>query len=193
LRVIEVFGAPGVGKSALFNDLWAPSVPWDGLPEPAGWRPFLDHAARIELEIRADHWRQMLTKAARKVATLSRIEGQGVYAGVGLVQRGLDLCWRGPSLDVVAEYCRRMPLPAGAISLYADQETIRARNVERGKRQPSRELSRLAHLNDAPRLMVRDILRARGVPVLELDTRQPIAGNVERIRAFVAGGQGPAD
>jgi hypothetical protein len=185
LRVFEVFGAPGVGKSALFNDTWAPSVAWDGLPAPEAWRPFLDYAGNIHVNIRGDHWRSMFVKAARKVATLNNCGGSGIYAGVGLAMRGLDLAWRGPSLDVVAEYCRRMPMPAGAISLYADQETIRRRNVERGKRQPSRELSRLAHLNDEPREMMTAILRARDVPVLELDTRQSIAGNVERIRAFV--------
>jgi hypothetical protein len=185
LQVIEVFGAPGVGKSALFNDMWAPSVPWDGKPAPEAWQTFLAHVERIEVNIGADHWRRMFAKAVRKVATLSRIEGHGVYAGVGLAMRGLDLAWRGPTLDDVAEYCRQMPAPAGAISLYADQETIRRRNIERGKLKPSRELSKLAHLNDEPRALVTAILRGRGVPVLELDTREPIAGNVERIRAFV--------
>lgn len=184
MRVIEVFGAPGVGKSALFNDMWAPSVPWDGKPAPEVWGPFLAHVERIEVNIGADHWRRMFAKAVRKVATLSRMP-DGIYAGVGLAMRGLDLAWRGPTLDVMAEYCRQMPQPAGAVSLFADLETIRRRNIERGMRQPSRELSRLAHLNDEPRTMVTAILRDRGVPVLELDTREPVAGNVERIRAFV--------
>src|SRR5262245_39118872 len=127
----------------------------------------------------------MFDKAARKMATLSRMPG-GVYAGVGLAMRGLDLFWRGPRRGHVAGYFLLMPLPGGAVSLFADQETIRARNVERGRTKPSRELSRLAHLNDGPRAFVVDVLRSRGVPVLELDTRNPVAENRERISAFVA-------
>jgi hypothetical protein len=126
----------------------------------------------------------MFNKAVRKVATLSRMPGGG-YAGVGLVMRGMDLSWRIEDADAVAEFYSLMPLPAGAISLYADQDTIVARNLERGKKRPSRELSRLAFLNDAPRQMAVAILRDRGVPVLELDTRHSVDDNLDCIKRFV--------
>jgi hypothetical protein len=181
--ICEIFGAPGVGKSALCNDLWPPSVEWDGLPPPDDWAPFIDYAHSIVMHTGEDHWRRMFDKAVRKMATLQR--SGAAYAGVGLVMRGLDLCWRQPRLGLVAGYFRLMPLPAGAISLYADLATIEARNRERAKAQPSRELSKLAHLNEAPRRLVMSLLKDRGVPLLELDTRQPITDNVARIRSFV--------
>lgn len=186
MQVIEVFGAPGVGKSALCNDLWPPVVPWDGLPLPDHWLAFASWADRIYIRTEYSHWRTMFEKACRKMATLSRAPGDG-YVGVGLAQRGLDLCWRGCDINTVKEYCRRMPLPAGLVSLYADQATIRARNIGRGRHNPYRRLPHLAHLNDTPREIVTDALRKRGVPVLELDTRNEIAGNVDSIRRFLGG------
>lgn len=188
MRVVEVFGAPGVGKSTLCNATWSPSVPSDGKAHPADWQPFLDCAERLARAIghqrRGEHWRQMFEKALRKVATLQRMPG-GVYAGVGLVMRGIDLGWRVPEGTDLAEFFRLVPAPAAAISLYADVETIRQRNRERGRTMPSRELSAVAATYEAPRRLAVAILRARGVPVLELDTRNPADDNRSRIAAFV--------
>ena len=187
--IYEVFGAPGVGKSALCNETWSPSVPWDRRPHPREWATFLQCAARLERGIRdarsTRDWRRMFDKAARKLATLSRMPGGGVYAGAILVMRGLDLYRRIPNGADVADYFHAMPMPAGAISLYADAETIRARNLERAIRKPNRQLSGIAPYFEAPRLMAVEILKRRGVPVLELDTRDPIASNIGRIHAFV--------
>jgi hypothetical protein len=148
---------------------------------PAAWMEFRTAALRISQDIRrghdAAHWHHMFDKACNKMATLSRMKKDGVYVGVGILWRGVDLTWRLNEPSDTEEYFRLMPLPDGVISLYADQATI----IERNKGRPRRDLGHLSYLNDEPRERVTAILRERGCPVLEVDTRNP----VEQSRATV--------
>lgn len=188
MRTVEVMGAPGVGKSAVCNDLWPPSVEWDRHPPPAAWQPFLRLAEELAARICADrepmHWARMFVKAARKMATLHRSASRDVYAGVGFAMRGIDLAWRLPRPDDVAHYFCAMPVSVGVAVLRADVATIQARNRERGRTKPSRELSRLTPMLVRPIEIAVDTLKARGVPVLELDALEPIHANRGRLIAF---------
>lgn len=189
MRYVEVMGAPGVGKSTLTNDRWPPAVEWDGHPPPAEWAGFLRlveaQAGAILPGCGADDWRRMFEKALRKAATLHRRASAEVYAGVALAQRGLDLAWRVGETVRIADYFEAMPVSHGVAILRADVATIVARNIERGRRQPSRQLARLAPLLAQPIEIAAATLKRRGVRLLELDTREPVSANAARLTLFV--------
>jgi hypothetical protein len=181
MRWLDVFGAPGVGKSALCNDLWPTSVTWDEFPPPAAWRPFLDMAEQLAELIRpgnrADHWRQMLDKAVKKMSTVHRRPSSDVYVQTGLAMRGIDLGWRIDDPARIAAYFEAMPVSLGCVLLTADVETIQARNAARGVNHPSRALGHLAPRLERPIAVAREVLVARGGPLFVLDTREPIDDN----------------
>jgi len=71
-----------------------------------------------------------------------------------------------------------MPLSIGVVSLYADMETIKRRNVERGK-----DRSYMVEPMERPRQIAVEILRNR-VPLIELDTTRPIDETKADLLAF---------
>jgi hypothetical protein len=113
------------------------------------------------------------------MATVARMNDDRVYIQTGLAQRGLGLGWRLKDQERIAEYFELMPVSLGVVLLSADVETIQRRNVERGK-----DRSFMVPLMERPREIAAEVLRTRGVPLMELDTRNPVVENVERILAF---------
>lgn len=117
------------------------------------------------------------------------------YIQTGLVQRGLGFGWRlnqmGADVNLIRPFFWRMPVSIGVVFLEADDETVIARNKAR------RQVAATAHedrsfmvpLMREPIRIAKEVLRERGIPVLELDVQhQPIETARERLLAFA--GQG---
>lgn len=184
MQWVDLAGPPGVGKSTLVDDLWPPRcIEYDGKPAPREWTRFLLCTANL-MESIEDHpsysaCRSMIKRSFNKMATVARMNDDRVYIQTGLAQRGLGLGWRLKDQERIAEYFELMPVSLGVVLLSADVETIQRRNVERGK-----DRSFMVPLMERPREIAAEVLRTRGVPLMELDTRNPVVENVERILAF---------
>lgn len=157
---LDVAGSPGSGKSALFDRRWPRKI---GESEPlAEWGEFLAVAHGLVTD---DECRTILNHYARKVAAVSCMSGK-VYANTGLAQAGLEIGWRGGG---VSEYFRLMPVSLGVLFLWADAETLKARNRARG-----RDRSHMIDGMERTRKIATVVLVTRGVPVFTLDTRDGI-------------------
>jgi hypothetical protein len=211
MNFLDVAGPPGAGKSTLCNPICHEhSITWDGKLPPAYWRLFLDEMTALFGLIRG-HWSfvpavRMNNRSARKMATVERmfsirgvVDGDGnttfhvvsPYIQTGLVQRGLGFGWRlnqmGADVNLIRPYFWRMPVSIGVVFLEADDETVIARNRAR------REVAATAHedrsfmvpLMREPIRIAKEVLRERGIPILELDVQhQPIEAARERLLAF---------
>lgn len=209
MQWLDIAGPPGAGKSTLCNPICHEhSITWDGKLPPAYWRPFLDEMTALFGLIRG-HWSfvpavRMNNRSARKMATVERMaervdcEPSTTYIQTGLVQRGLGFGWRLNQMDADVNLIRpffwRMPVSIGVVFLEADDETVIARNKAR------KEVAATAHedrsfmvpLMREPIRIAKEVLRERGIPVLELDVQhQPIETARERLLAFAD--QGPCD
>ena len=189
MRSIDVFGPPGVGKSTLVDDLWPPRcIEPDGETFPKDWAAFLACVSRL-LELIKDHESHrkcvsMINRSFRKMRTVGNIDSPKIYIQTGLAQRGLGIGWRLKDQERIAEYFELMPVSLGVIMLTADVETIKRRNVERGK-----DRSYMVPLMVRPMQIAADVLQARGVPFLKLDTCEPVEVNLERIHSFAGGSE----
>jgi len=191
---LDIAGPPGAGKSTLCNPICHEhSITWDGKLPPAYWRPFLDEMTALFGLIRG-HWSftpavRMNNRSVRKMATVERMATPGVstaggfvatgspYIQTGLVQRGLGFGWRlnqaGADVNLIRPFFWRMPVSIGVVFLEADDETVIARNKAR------KEVAATAHedrsfmvpLMREPIRIAKEVLRERGIPVLELDVQ----------------------
>lgn len=185
---LDIAGPPGAGKSTLCNPICHEhSITWDGRLPPAYWRPFLDEMTALFGLIRG-HWSfvpavRMNNRSARKMATVERMgeridwEPSTTYIQTGLVQRGLGFGWRlnqaGADVNLIRPFFWRMPVSIGVVFLEADDETVMARNKAR------RQVAATAHedrsfmvpLMREPIRIAKEVLRERGIPVLELDVQ----------------------
>jgi hypothetical protein len=211
MNFLDVAGPPGAGKSTLCNPICHEhSITWDGKLPPAYWRPFLDEMTALFGLIRG-HWSfvpavRMNNRSARKMATVERmldvrvtvkwddkttVHNAAPYIQTGLVQRGLGFGWRlnqmGADVNLIRPYFWRMPVSIGVVFLEADDETVIARNKAR------RNVAATAHedrsfmvpLMREPIRIAKEVLRERGIPVLELDVQhQPIEAAREQLLAF---------
>jgi hypothetical protein len=190
MRWLEVCGPPGVGKSALCDPLWLPrAIEWDGQAHPREWQAFLAATERLLHRIRAHPsyatCESMVARSLRKIATVSRHPGPGVYIQTGLAQRGLGIGWRlGADVEAVADYYRLMPVSLGVAFLVAPVEEVQRRNASR---RPVKDRGWMVPLMERPREIAVEVLRARGVPVIELDMMDP--PNVNRDRLICSAGE----
>ena len=183
MRWVDVAGPPGVGKSTLMDDLWPPRcITWDDKPYPEEWKEFLtvtyDLLHTIRKHPSISPCRSMIERAFMKIATVSRMKGKKIYIQTGLFQRGLGIGWRLKDPEDIAPYFETMPVSIGAVSLFADIETVKKRNVQRGK-----DRSYMVEPMERPRQIAVEILRGR-IPLIELDTTRPIDESKADLLAF---------
>lgn len=187
MRWIDVCGPPGVGKSTLCDPIWGPrAIEYRGEVPPKEWQEFLGCVARLMKKIEHhptyDACASMVARSVRKLAAVAASNDKRTYVQTGFAQRGLGIGWRLPDVEEIAEFYRLMPVSKGVAILSADTETICRRNVERQK-----DRSHMVPGMVRPAQIAVEILKARGVPLLELDTTEPVNINAARLLAFAHG------
>lgn len=182
MNFCDVAGVPGCGKSTLCYPIWADrSVTWDGKLPPAYWRLFLDELTTL-MELVQDHPSiqavlRMNDRSAKKMATVERMDQDGCFLQTGLVQRILGFGWRlhdmGQDINLIRPALWRMPVSVGAAFLEADLETILHRNQEREKTPATAHENRSYQVHHMMACMplAKEVLRERGVPVIEIDVQ----------------------
>jgi hypothetical protein len=102
------------------------------------------------------------------------------YIQTGLVQRGLGFGWRlndmGKDLNEIRHYFELMPVSIGVAVTRCPMDVVEARNHARklNPRTAHEERSGIARLMEPCIPIAIEVLRERGVPVVEIDTTQPI-------------------
>ena len=195
---LDVCGAPGSGKSTLCDPFWPPhAVPIENRLPPAQWHDFLNEISRLFWLIRKhpsfDAAVRMNNRSIRKIATVARMPGSAAipegggfnvrwypYIQTALVQRGLGFGWRmndlGIDLDELRHFFRLMPVSAGVAVARCPAEIVKQRNFEREKVKATAHENR-AFMHDLmlPAIeLALEVLRARSVPIIEIDTTQPL-------------------
>jgi hypothetical protein len=186
VRFIDVSGAPGTGKSALCDELWPPRcIEYDGLGYPGEWSRFLRCVDGLLAKIRKHpSYRaaeSMTTRSFRKMATVSRIQSDKIYIQTGFAQRGLGIGWRLDNPADIAEYFELMPVSLGVVFVTRAVKENPRRNVARGK-----DRSHMVPLMVEPQRIAIDVLKSRGVSVVELSTMKPIQETKAELAEFVS-------
>jgi hypothetical protein len=216
MRWLDVAGPPGCGKSTLCYPVWGDkSVGWDGKLPQAYWKPYLDETT-VLMRLVMDHPSieaviRMNDRSAKKMSTVERMDPSIVAAGqtpditrgkvesnstfihTGLVQRILGFGWRLKHMNRDVNLIRRalwlMPVSVGVAFLEASDVTIEARNKAR------ESVKETAHENRAFQVplmreaigIAKDVLRERGIPIIEIDVEQSIEAARAELLAFAAG------
>lgn len=188
---VDVAGPPGCGKSSTCYPIWGDrSVGWDGKNPPAYWRLFLDEVTSLMMLVK-DHPSieavvRMNDRSAKKMATVGRMQDDRTFIQTGWVQRVLGFGWRLHELkrdvNLIRTALWRMPVSVGVAFLEADLETILARNRAREKDPKTAHENRshqVPHMLPAI-AVAKEVLRERGVPVLEIDVQHQ---SIEAARA----------
>lgn len=180
---------------------------------PYDWQPFLDEITRLFGLIR-DHWSftaavRMNRRSIRKMATVARLdsyrdatgnrrdgyivtEKKGPYIQTGFVQRGIGFGWRlndmGADLNELRPFFELMPVSLGVAVLTADAATILARNKAREQNPATAHENRSYQvaLQEKPRAIALEVLKARGVPIVTIDTGKSIDGARAELVAFAS-------
>lgn len=197
MKWLDVAGPPGCGKSTLCYPIWGDkSVGWDGKLPPYDWALFLDELTTL-MRLTRDHPSfeaviRMNLRSVKKMSTVARMNRDDVFIQTGLVQRVLGFGWRLVHMDrdvnLIRPALRVMPVSVGVAFLTADLETILQRNRDREK------VAATAHENRSfqvplmlPAIEVaKEALRGRGVPIVEIDTAQPIDIARKQLTDFAA-------
>ncbi len=201
MKWLDVCGAPGSGKSTLCDPLWSPhELPIEQRLPPAKWHDFLNEITRL-LHLVRPHPTimaalRMNNRSIRKIATVARHMlasdefGKSPYVQTGLVQRGLGFGWRmhdlGINLFELTHYFRLMPVSIGVAVTRCPQEEIERRNHARKLVKETAHEDRahmVTHMLPAIEVAL-EVLNARGVPILEVSTDQPIEQARQELKAF---------
>lgn len=188
MKWVDVIGPTGVGKSTLCDPISHPrDFPHPPIAIPPHWRKFTALARRLcddaAANGHADTWR-MTQNAIWRMIAIEQKEDAGVYCNVGLGLRGVSIAWRLPDPAAIAEFYELMPVSIGFAALIADDDTLRNRNIERGKTIPKKQRAPLAVRMHRVMPLAISAIKARGVPMIEIDVTEEVVGNVERLRAF---------
>src|SRR5690606_23552867 len=89
--------------------------------------------------------------------------------------------WRLDNPADIAEYFELMPVSLGVVFLTGDVKEIQRRNVARGK-----DRSHMVPLMVEPQRIAIDVLKSRGVSVVELSTMKPIQETKAELAEFVS-------
>ena len=202
MQWLDVCGAPGSGKSTLCDPLWGPhELPIERRLPPAMWHDFLNEITRLLCIVRPHPTFQaalrMNNRSIRKMATVARAktvwhEGyKRPYVQTGLVQRGLGFGWRlhdmGIDLQELTHYFRLMPVSIGVAVTRCPQEEIERRNHARKlvKETAHEDRAHMVTLMLPAIEVALGVLDARGVPILEVSTDQPIEQARQEVVSFV--------
>lgn len=188
MQWISLIGSPGTGKSTIIDVYWPPdAITHRGEKPPTEWKPFLDH---IKVCLEHMRWhkkysvgKSLLERSTKKMSTVHHTNSDKVYIQTGFFQRAIGIWYRLKEKDrlpLTTKYLELCPAPLGAITLYADVETIKHRNRTRNKQ------NRDFMIEDTEECMhlVRKIIKQRNIPLLELDTRNSIQDNRQEILKF---------
>ena len=178
---LDVAGPPGSGKSTLCDPIWGPhAIDFEGVNQfhPL-WADYLRVCQRLMKEVR-DHpsyeaMGRMLWRSLRKIAVVQELiaDPMQVYIQTALAQRGLGFGWRLNDLgktEMVREYFEIMPVSLGVAFTVAPVEVVEARNNLR----PVENRHWMVAKMQPAIAIAKEVLRERGVAVLEVDTTQPI-------------------
>lgn len=173
---LDVFGPPAVGKSTVCDVFWHPhAIPWQSVREmPEEWTPFFHEVNRLLKEVKDHDSFQaclgMVNRSLKKMAAVHAKDDDRVYIQTGFAQRGLGFGWRLSDPEQVRKYYELMPVSLGVVSLWAPPELIEERN--RGRASQGEDRAHMVQPMVRPREIALEVLKKRGVPLLELDTRR---------------------
>ena len=186
MRWIDVFGPPGVGKSTLCDHLWAPhAIEWQSVTGfPGEWDEFIDYTGWLMDRVK-DHPSfnlvlGMVNRSFKKMAAVHRRMDDAIYVQTGFAQRGLGFGWRLKDPEDIRRYYELMPVSLGVVSLYTDEGVI----IDRNKARTWENRAHMVPLMARPREIAVEVMKERGVPLLEIDTRQPIANSRKQLTDF---------
>ena len=197
MHYVDVCGPPGSGKSTICDAFWGPHALrfQDRLP-PASWSAFISEITRLFELIKPhstfDSAVRMNNRSIRKIAAVARRPGSWPYTQTALVQRGLGFGWRlfdlGVDLKELHDFFWLMPMPLGVAMARCPTSIVKQRNVDR-ERVPETAHENRSHMVELmqPALgVVTEVLHARDVPFIEIDTTQPIPMARRHLVVFAA-------
>lgn len=214
MHFLDLCGSPGSGKSTLADQLWGPhAIPIEDRLPPASWHDWVNEISRLFHLIRKHPTLpaavRMVNRSVRKIATVARMfqgepiydkngrvltrsvaETVGPYIQTALAQRGLGFGWRivdlGIDINELRHYFRLMPVSIGVAVTRCPQHIVEARNHARRlvRETQHEDRSRMVGLMQPAIELAIEVLRERNVPLLEVDTTQPIDDARAQLLAF---------
>ncbi len=180
MKWIDVFGPPGVGKSTIADAFFHPhAIPWQPFRTlPEEWTPLLLEVNRLLETVKEHETFQnclgMVNRSIKKMAAVHARADNRIYIQTGFAQRGLGFGWRldvlQKDVEQIRKYYELMPVSVGVVSLIAPREIIIKRNHARERQGENR--AHMVEPMERTREIALEVIKERGVPLLELDTRR---------------------